>query len=56
MGANELDGLYEHPGRAAAGVVDPALERFQHLDEEPHDAARGVEFAALASLGQGELL
>ena len=44
------------PGRAAAGVVDPALEGFQHLDEEPHDAARGVELSALAALGQGELL
>ena len=46
----------KHARRAAARVVHTALVRLQHLDQEPHDAARGVELAALATLGEGELL
>ena len=55
MGADELDRLDEHAGRAAAGVVDPALIGLQHLDQELDDAARGVELAALLALGAREL-
>ena len=43
------------PGGAAAGVVDAALVRFQHLHQELDDATRGVELAALLALGAGEL-
>ena len=56
VGTDEVDRLDEHAGGAAARVVDPALVRLQHLDEEPHDRAGSVELAALAALGQGELL
>ena len=56
VGADELHRLDEHAGGAAARVVDAALVRLQHLHEEPHDRARGVELAALPALGQGELL
>ena len=56
VGVDERLRLDEHAGGAAAGVVDPALVGLQHLDEEAHHSARGVELAALAALGQGELL
>ena len=56
MGADELHRLDEHAGGAAARVIHAALIRLQHLHEEPHDRARGVEFATLPALGQGELL
>ena len=56
VGADELDGLHEHAGRAAARVVDAAVVGSEHLDEQTDDGARGVELAALAALGQGELL
>ena len=56
VGLDELDGLDEHAGGAAAGVVDPALVRLQHLYQQPHHAARRVELAALAAFGQGKLL
>src|SRR5271157_11030 len=32
----ELLAAYEHPARAAAGVVHPALVRGEHLDEHSH--------------------
>ena len=38
-------------GGATAGVVNPALVRLQHLHEEPHYRARGVELAAFPALG-----
>ena len=50
------DGLDEHAGGAAAGVVDAAFVGLEHFDQQPDDGARGVELAALAALGQGELL
>ena len=56
MGADEFDRLDEHAGGAAARVVDPAVVRLKHLDQQPHDGARRVELAALAALGQRELL
>ena len=43
------------PPRAAAGVVDAALVRGEHLDEHADDAARRVELAALLALGAREL-
>ena len=55
VGADELDRLHEHARRAAAGIVDPALPRLQHLDQEPDHAARGVELAALLPLRAREL-
>ena len=55
VGIDELHRLHEHAGGAAAGVVDPALVRFQHLHQELDDATRGVELAALLALGAGEL-
>ncbi len=55
MGFDELDRLDEHAGGAAAGVVDAAGVGFEHLDEQPYDAARSVELAAFSSLGEGEL-
>ena len=55
MSRDELLRLDEHPGGTAARVVDAALERLEHLDEEPDDAARGVELAALLALGAREL-
>ncbi len=55
VGLNELLALHEHAARAAAGVVDAALVRGQHLDQQAHHAARRVELAALLALGAGEL-
>ena len=54
MSPNELDRLHEHARRAAAGVVDPSLERLDHLDEQLDDTARSVELAAPLPLGVGE--
>ena len=50
MGANELNGLHEHAGGAAAGIVDAPLVGLQHLDQEPDDAARRVELTGTPSL------
>ena len=55
VGFHEALGLHEHAGRAAAGVVDAALVRLEHLDQQPHDAARREELAAELALGLGEL-
>ena len=55
MGLDEAFGLYEHARRAAAGVVDAALVRLQHFDQEAHDAARREEFAAELALSLREL-
>ena len=55
VGLHEALGLDEHAGGAAAGVVDAALVGLQHLDQQPHDAARGEELAAELALGLGEL-
>ena len=52
---HEAFGLNEHTRRAAAGIVDAPLVGFEHLDEEPHDAARREELAAELALGLGEL-
>ena len=47
--------LHEHAAGAAAGVVDAALVRREHLDQHADDAAGRVELAALLALGAGEL-
>ena len=51
---HELLALHEHAARAAAGVVDAALERLDHLDQQLDHAARRVELAAALALGAGE--
>ena len=55
MGADELDRLHKHAGRAATGVVNSALIGFQHLDQELDNTARGVELATLLALSTGKL-
>ena len=55
MGGDELLRLDEHAARAAAGVVDAALVRFNHLDEQLHDRAGRVELASSLALLGGEL-
>lgn len=53
--ADELDGLHEHPRRAAARVVNAAAVGLEHLDQQLDYAARGVKLAAFLALGTGEL-
>ena len=55
VGFDELHRLDEHARGAAAGVIDAALEGFEHLYEQADDAAGGIEFAALLALRAGEL-
>ena len=55
VGLDEFLALHEHAARAAAGVVDAALVRGEHLDQHADDAAGRVELAALLALGAGEL-
>lgn len=52
--ADEIFGLDEHTAAAAAGVVDFATVRLEHLHEEADDGAWGVEFAAVFALAVGE--
>ena len=52
---DELLGLHEHARRAAAGVVDAAFVRREHVDQHLDDRPRRVELAALLALGAGEL-
>jgi hypothetical protein len=46
---DKLFRLHKHAARAAAGVVDSALVRLQHLDEHSHHRAWRVELAAALS-------
>ena len=55
VGFDEFFRLHEHAAGAAAGIVDAAFVGSEHLDEEAHDALRGVELAAVLALGAGEL-
>ncbi len=55
VGLHELLRLHKHTAGAAARVVDAALVRRQHFDQELHDAPRRVELAALLALRAGEL-
>ena len=52
---HEARALHEHAARAAGGVEDAPVEGLDDLDEQPDDAARRVELAALLPLGAGEL-
>ena len=55
VGEDELLALHEHAARAAAGVVDAALVRLDHLDQQLDDGLRRVELAAALAFGAGEL-
>ena len=56
MGLQEFRALDEHAAAAAAGVIDAAvLKGLQDFNQRPHDAARGIEFAALHSFVGGKL-
>lgn len=52
MRLDELLGLHEHAARPTAGVVHPARQGLQHLDQHPHHRRGGVELAAALALGQ----
>jgi hypothetical protein len=54
VGLDELLALHEHAARAAAGVVDAALVRGEHLDQHAHHVRGRVELAAALALGAGE--
>ena len=53
MNSTDWTNMPEEPQH---GIVHTALVRLQHLHQQPHDRARGVELAALPPLGQSELL
>src|SRR5664280_2665533 len=55
VGLDEALGLHEHAARPAAGVVHPAGEGFDHVDEETHHDSWGVELAATLAFRRGEL-
>ena len=55
VGFDEFFRLHEHAAGTAAGIVDAAFVGSEHLDEEAHDALRGVELAAFLAFGAGEL-
>jgi hypothetical protein len=55
VGLDELFAADEHAARAAARVVDAALVRREHLDQDPDDVRGRVELAALLAFGTGEL-
>ncbi len=55
MRLDEFLGADEHAARAAAGIVDAALVRREHLDQHAHHVARRIELAALLAFGAGEL-
>ena len=46
VGADEVDGSYEHTRGTAAGVYDPCSVGLKHLHQKPHERTRGVELAA----------
>jgi hypothetical protein len=46
VGFDEFFRLHEHAAGTAAGIVNAAFVRSEHLDEETHDALRSVELAA----------
>ena len=52
---DEARRLHEHAAGAAGGVEDAAVEGLDDLREQPDDAARRVELAALLAFGAGEL-
>ena len=54
MRQHEIFTLDEHPARATAGVVDPAMIGFEHRHQQFDHAGRGVEFAAAFAFCTGE--
>ena len=54
VGFDEFFRLHEHATGTAAGIVNAAFVGSEHLDEESHDALRGVELAAFLSLSARE--
>ena len=56
VSADEVHRLHEHARRAAAWVVHPTAVGLDHLDQQSHNRARGVELAALPALGERELV
>src|SRR5437764_9692336 len=55
VGFDEFFRLHEHAAGTAAGIVNAAFVRSEHLDEETDDALRSVKLAALLALGTREL-
>ena len=54
MRPDEFNRLHKHAGRAATRDVDPAPIGLQHLDQQPDDATRRVELAALLAFRTSE--
>ncbi len=55
VGLDKSFRLDEHTPRAAAGVIDPATIRGQHLHQHANDTAGRVELATLLALSAGKL-
>lgn len=55
MAFNKLHRLDKHPRRAAAGVINFALERFEHFGQQRHHAFRRIELAPAFAFGCGKL-
>jgi len=51
---DEFDRLNKHPGGAATGVIDAALERLNHLNQQADNATRGIKFTTFFPLGAGK--
>lgn len=56
FGLHQFGALNEHAARAAARVVERAVERFYHRSDEAHHIVRGVELALLFGGIDGKLL
>ena len=54
VGFDEFFRLHEHAAGTAAGIVNAAFVRSEHLDEKTHDALRRVELATFLSFGARE--
>src|SRR5438094_4065374 len=54
VGFDEFFRLHEHAAGTAAGIVNAAFVRSEHLDEETHDALRSVELTTFLAFGAGE--
>src|SRR6059036_1687816 len=55
VGFDEFFRLHEHAAGTAAGIVNAAFVRSEHLDEKSHNALRGVELTAFLAFGASEL-
>src|SRR5205807_6611035 len=54
VGFDEFFRLHEHATGTAAGIVNAAFVRSEHLDEKTYDSLRSVELAAFLAFGAGE--